>query len=166
VVDLGSVEVLVATISVVGFLIFFSSPTAIAIVSQAAAARGRYSSGAMTEVELLAEQAAEISDDGALALYFAKAFTSERAVKTVFLISALFGAAALGDLLSVIVELFSIIVYGVALVDVILSVSVALLFLAVATALFGMWMLTRGAIDALDNERKRLVGRIAEFKKP
>lgn len=169
--DVGSLETVVAAISVVGFLIFFGSPTVIALVSQVESARLGGPAGPKSEKELLADRVGAIDDESALAQYFAKTFTSKKAIRYVYILSLLFGLASLADLLaaafgSLPPGLFgvSLAVFGT-LAAIAVAVSVGLLLTGVGIALVAIYRITVGAEEALNGETRAVIHAAREFIK-
>lgn len=165
-IDEGTVELILATVSVVGFIIFFGSPTAIAIVSQVEAARYSRAEGEASDLEVLRQRAAEVTGEGAIGRYFAKAFASSSTVSFVFWVSVLFGLATLTDLVSVAFSWLNLTVQNYPLVNITLSISMGLVFVAVSAALYGIGRLTLGAQRQHQQEKDRVLADASKFKQP
>lgn len=163
-VGVGTAETVIATVSVVGFIIFFGSPTAIAIISQVDPARREGPEGTNGELVALKRRSKELTDEGAIGRYFAKAFARPRTVSFVFWVSVVFGLATLTDLASVACSSLGLSVNNYPVVNSTLSASFILAFIGVSAAIYGIATLTLGAQREHAREKDKVLEDINRFQ--
>lgn len=164
--DLGAGQTVVATISVVGFIIFFGSPTAIVLSLDRVDQRLQTALVAGDDATILAARADILAGEDTLARFFVEAFRDKAVINSIYTLSMVYGAAMVADMASVALEATSAQIAGVSWSVVAFSLSWTILIVAVLATLYGIYRVRTGADKRLDQEKNEVLTRVAHLRAP
>jgi len=154
--DLSTPEIVIASFSVLGFLLFYSSPTLIALalrrqsdersLGSIAVPKGE---GKTREAKALVARLSAVRRKAVLAEYFGEEFADPKHLTTVYRLSVYFGLAFLSDLAAALCGALSLAVKEVPIEPFVFSVSTGLVIVGVVLAMLSQRSLILGAEERL-----------------